>query len=61
MEDPLAGVLGRLDEQIKSGQRKKALRTVEEGRLAILFCQVLTANFNRLRCPEVLDPCFMQL
>ena len=45
MEDPLAGVLGRLDEQIKSGQRKKALRTVEEGRLAILFCQVLTASF----------------
>jgi len=31
MEDPLSGVLGRLDEQIKSGQRKKALRTVEEG------------------------------
>jgi len=37
MEQPLASVLGRLDEQIKSGQRKKALRTVEEGDLSMLM------------------------
>lgn len=30
-EDVLTPILSRLDSQIKSGQRKKALRTVEEG------------------------------
>ena len=30
--DPLTGLIQRLDSQIKSGQRKKALKTVEEGK-----------------------------
>lgn len=30
-EDALAPLFSRLDSQIKAGQRKKALRTVEEG------------------------------